>query len=151
MSRLLNNMMPGLHKAYLSMNECISSPKEAALKKDADGPTFTIQAPANFSEKRDYTLTWRHGFYLATVGGAKCLGMEDDLGTFEEGKFYDACLVDFSTEAFDIFEGDDMMFNFERFLLLGDDRNIVQSFVGGVPTSPDASVQVLGQSWIVSN
>ena len=56
------------------------------------------------------------------------------MGTFEEGKEFDALLVDVNAEGgpFDIFDGDAMEDQFEKFINLGDDRNIVEVYVQGV-------------------
>jgi guanine deaminase len=54
-----------------------------------------------FAEMRhaDYTqlesgVSPEHAFYLATLGGAKVLSMESEIGNFEVGKFADFCVVD---------------------------------------------------------
>lgn len=55
------------------------------------------------------------------------------MGTFEEGKEFDALLVDVNVPGgpFDIFDGDTMEDQFEKFINLGDDRNIVEVYVQG--------------------
>ena len=72
-------------------------------------------------------------FYLATLGGAHCIGLGDDVGNFEEGKYFDAMVVNPWAEGspFTVFEGDDMMAIFEKFLYLGDDRNIAMVYTDG--------------------
>ncbi len=49
----------------------------------------------------------------------------------EEGKEFDALLVDVNVPGgpFDIFDGDTMEDQFEKFINLGDDRNIVEVYV----------------------
>lgn len=44
------------------------------------------------------TLTHREAFYLATVGGAKVLGMDKVVGNFMPGKKLDCLVVDCQTE-----------------------------------------------------
>ena len=44
--------------------------------------------------KHGGSLDWRHAFYLATHGGAKALGIDQDVGTFELGKDFDAVVFD---------------------------------------------------------
>ena len=44
-------------------------------------------------EKEKCKLTVEEVFYLATRGGAKCLGLEDRIGGFEVGKDWDAQLI----------------------------------------------------------
>jgi guanine deaminase len=56
------------------------------------------------------------------------------VGSFEEGKEFDALLVDVNAEGgpFDIFDGDTIEDQFEKFINLGDDRNIIEVYVQGV-------------------
>lgn len=58
---------------------------------------------------------------------------QHQVGTFEEGKEFDALLVDVNVPGgpFDIFDGDTMEDQFEKFINLGDDRNIVEVYVQG--------------------
>lgn len=53
---------------------------------------------------------------------------QDKVGSFEVGKEFDALLVDVNVPGgpFDIFDGDSMEDQFEKFINLGDDRNIVE-------------------------
>jgi guanine deaminase len=84
-------------------------------------------------------LEFYESFYLATAGGAECLGLKDTVGNFENGKEFDALLIDVSAKdtPIDAFIKDDLNEEayremFQRFLFNGDDRNIVQIFVRGV-------------------
>eukprot|EP00955_Chlamydomonas_euryale_P106989 365738-Chlamydomonas_euryale.AAC.28 len=54
--------------------------------------------------------------------------VQDKVGSFEVGKEFDALLVDVNVPGgpFDIFDGDSMEDQFEKFINLGDDRNIVE-------------------------
>ncbi|KAI9094123.1 hypothetical protein DFS34DRAFT_595941 [Phlyctochytrium arcticum] len=83
-------------------------------------------------------------FYLATQGGANVLNLGDRIGNFHVGKEFDALIVDltatvdniptaepFASRTIDIYEHDDTMGLFEKFIFLGDDRNIREVFVGG--------------------
>jgi len=78
------------------------------------------------------SLSWKEAFHLATVGGSEVIGCEDKLGNFIPGKEFDALLIDPLTpnSPFDIFEETPMQ-TFEKFIFLGDDRNIVKIFVKG--------------------
>ena len=60
--------------------------------------------------------------------------LQHQVGTFEEGKEFDALLVDVNAEGgpFDVFDGDTLEDQFEKFINLGDDRNIVEVYVQGV-------------------
>lgn len=83
-------------------------------------------------------LSYHEAFYLATMGGAESLGMQDLIGNFKIEKDFDALLIDVDVKdsAFDSFidefKGDDKYSSiFQRFLLLGDDRNILNVFIKG--------------------
>ena len=77
-------------------------------------------------------LDWKSAFWLATVGGAKALGLEQTCGTLEVGKAFDALRVDTRVSAaFDVFSADSPMDAFQKFVNLGDDRNIKAVWVGG--------------------
>ena len=79
-------------------------------------------------------LNYREAFYLATQGGANVLGMGDVLGNFKPGKKLDCLVVDVSAPGspIDTFGGEDVLEKFEKFLFLGDDRNIIKIFINGV-------------------
>jgi guanine deaminase len=104
------------------------------------------------SEYEPLTLT--QVLYLATLGGASGVGLEDKIGNFEIGKDFDALLIDVDVEdgPVDAFL-DDYEFLFgearkqkgteeqeaekkvldmlERFMYCGDDRNISDVYVKG--------------------
>jgi guanine deaminase len=78
-------------------------------------------------------LSYQEAFHLATVGGAKVLGMDNVLGNFQTGKKADILVVDGHCDdsPFDVFEGEEEMEIFQKFLFLGDNRNIKTIFVDG--------------------
>ncbi|KAJ3055005.1 hypothetical protein HK097_000084 [Rhizophlyctis rosea] len=72
--------------------------------------------------------------YLATLGGAKVLGVDGVVGNFEVGKEFDAVLVDLKPgdgRCVDVFGHDGIMDSIEKFVYNGDDRNIAKVWVGG--------------------
>lgn len=79
------------------------------------------------------TLAPAEAFYLATMGGARLLGVDGLVGNFEVGKCMDAMIVDVGVEGTPItlLPDDDLIRKFERFLLCGDDRNIHSVWVNG--------------------
>jgi guanine deaminase len=84
--------------------------------------------------KKDYnSLSYLEVFHLATVGGAEVLGFGDVLGNFIVGKKLDCLVVDVHVpnSPIDTFEHESYFDHFEKFLFLGDDRNIVNVFVNG--------------------
>ncbi|GFR42051.1 hypothetical protein Agub_g2867, partial [Astrephomene gubernaculifera] len=81
-------------------------------------------------------LGWREALWLATVGGAQALDLSHAVGTFAEGKEFDALLVDTGLGGtcgpFDVFPDESDEQRLEKFLQLGDDRNLAEVFVQGV-------------------
>jgi len=72
------------------------------------------------------------GFYLATLGGAQVMGMEEKIGNFIVGKEFDALVITFDGEGpIDIFEVDSPSDIVEKLLYCGDDRNIAEVYVSG--------------------
>lgn len=83
-----------------------------------------------------YTLGFSEIVYLATLGGARVLGMEDQLGSFEAGKKFDALVIDSK----EIISVDEFLLDrshkwneamVKKWVFLGDDRNIRKVYVDG--------------------
>ncbi|PNH11926.1 Guanine deaminase [Tetrabaena socialis] len=81
-------------------------------------------------------ITFKEALWLATMGGAQALDLADRIGSFEVGKEFDALLVDTAmggtSGPFDVFADEDDLNHFEKFINLGDDRNLVEVYVQGV-------------------
>lgn len=88
-------------------------------------------------------LEYKHVIYLATLGGANALSLNDVCGNFEVGKEFDALLIDVSVDPIPCFDVptsvskesnathsrlDQMI---QKFIYAGDDRNIRKVFVSG--------------------
>ncbi|KAI8617091.1 hypothetical protein BC830DRAFT_1115278 [Chytriomyces sp. MP71] len=88
---------------------------------------------SNASAESYDALTFAEAFHLATVGGAESLDLQDKIGNFLVGKDFDALVVNPRADKspVDVFEGDSVLDVFQRFLFLGDDRNIEQVYVAG--------------------
>lgn len=73
-------------------------------------------------------------FRLATLGGAEVVAMDDKIGNFEVGKEFDALLIDLTAadSPVDCEDQDSLDDRIQRFLLNGDDRNIIEVYVAGV-------------------
>ncbi|CAI5724695.1 unnamed protein product [Hyaloperonospora brassicae] len=82
-------------------------------------------------------LSYAEAFHLATVGSAEALGLGDTVGNFMIGKDFDALVVDPYCangpidKPFDPVEVADVLHTLQKFLFLGDDRNIISVFVKG--------------------
>jgi guanine deaminase len=78
-------------------------------------------------------LSTNEVFYLATQGGAEALSMGDVVGNFLVGKKLDCVVVDVHAADSPIdASGEETVYNlFEKFVYIGDDRNIAQVLVNG--------------------
>ncbi|EGC38026.1 hypothetical protein DICPUDRAFT_76363 [Dictyostelium purpureum] len=78
-------------------------------------------------------LTFEEAFYLATVGGSRVVNMEDRIGNFQVGKDFDAQIIDpFAPNTpIDVFENDTIKDIFQKFIYLGDDRNLSSLYIKG--------------------
>ncbi|KAK4180712.1 hypothetical protein QBC36DRAFT_15220 [Triangularia setosa] len=87
------------------------------------------------SEGKDKGLSIAEVFYLATLGGATVCCLEDKIGSFEVGKDFDGLVI--GTEGANqgimtMVEANDTLETvFEKFIMTGDDRNIVEVYVQG--------------------
>ncbi|KAJ3376546.1 hypothetical protein HDU84_009765 [Entophlyctis sp. JEL0112] len=82
-------------------------------------------------------LSHLDAFWMATVGGAKALGKDSVIGTIQPGFQFDALVVDVDSSGSTIDTWWDTDFEdslpelFEKWIMLGDDRNIVKVWVNG--------------------
>jgi guanine deaminase len=85
----------------------------------------------------DPTIDYRHAFYMATIGGAQVLGLENSIGTFAVGMEFDALILSTSvvpshTDNIHVTDGVDTIADiFQKICVLGDDRNVKHVFVQG--------------------
>ncbi len=73
-------------------------------------------------------MTPRKAFYLLTMGGAKVLGMEDRIGSFEVGKEADFVVLNPEPLASINDNMDELL---SKLMILGDERNVVATYVRG--------------------
>lgn len=87
------------------------------------------------SEGKEKALSLDEVFYLATLGGARVLCLDDQIGNFAVGKEFDAVWVTTTTglqsTMTPVEEDDSLRTKFEKFVLTGDDRNITNVYVKG--------------------
>ncbi|KFA69672.1 hypothetical protein S40285_08664 [Stachybotrys chlorohalonatus IBT 40285] len=87
------------------------------------------------SEGDDKGLLLEEAFYLATLGGARVLCLENRVGSFAVGKEFDASWVMTTSGLWSamtpIEDQDSLRTMFEKFVMTGDDRNIHRVYVRG--------------------
>ncbi|KAL3455929.1 hypothetical protein BJX64DRAFT_297136 [Aspergillus heterothallicus] len=103
---------------------------------DAMRQAFVVsKAVENTSGGKDRSLSINEMFYLATLGGAKVCGMDEQIGTFEVGKEFDALHITTIGEGSGVItmveDVDTIEDIFEKFVMSGDDRNIAKVYVKG--------------------
>ncbi|KAJ8978753.1 hypothetical protein NQ317_002158 [Molorchus minor] len=87
----------------------------------------------SFREKNYQPLDYTDVFYLATLGGAEALALEEEIGNFAIGKDFDALIVDMDAEGSSV----DFLLHcsprelLQKFIYYGDDKNIKSVFVAG--------------------
>lgn len=87
----------------------------------------------SFGKGEDYVpLTFHEAFYLATLGGATAVALDDEVGNFKVGKYFDALIVNMKNPGpVDVLLPYDIETLVQKFLYTGDDRNIRKVYVAG--------------------
>lgn len=102
--------------------------------------SLSLQQQQEPSCESQHTLDYLHSFYLATLGGAEALGLEDKIGTFRVGMEFDAFILsgsNSSSSPVDIYPTRDTLADiFQKLCILGDDRNVSRVFVQGRQVVP---------------
>lgn len=103
----------------------------------------TGRVKENVEENSKYEpLDYKQALFLATLGGAQALSLDNKIGNFKVGKDFDALLIDTYcgvTDKFDLpkvltanlTEEDKFFQLLQKFVYTGDDRNISKVFVKG--------------------
>ncbi|KAG7309277.1 hypothetical protein JYU34_005217 [Plutella xylostella] len=114
---------------------------DSASILDAMRRAMDVSQHLQLQGQADAAISWREAFYLATLGGAKALSLADKIGSFEVGKEFDALLInvykdggpidchDYSVDTTETEVGESML---QKFIYLGDDRNIEKVYIKGV-------------------
>ncbi|KDO16710.1 hypothetical protein SPRG_17740 [Saprolegnia parasitica CBS 223.65] len=107
-----------------AVRNAVIASKLVAMGHSSDGEEEAIQ---------EDPLTFAEAFHLATVGGAEVLNLQDKVGNFVPGKDLDMLVVDLNADdsPVDEYATDDALHRFQKFLFVGDDRNITSVYVRG--------------------
>ncbi|XP_061208186.1 guanine deaminase isoform X2 [Neopsephotus bourkii] len=113
----------------------------SASMLDAIRKTMMASNSLQINKVNETGLTLEEAFQLATLGGSQALGLDDVIGNFEVGKEFDALLINTkaSDSPFDLFSADNFEDTLQKFLYLGDDRNISEVYVAGRQVVPFSS------------
>lgn len=84
----------------------------------------------NSIDKDNIKLSITECLYLATMGGAKVLSLQDKIGSFEIGKKFDTLLINLNNVDFFFNQQNDTSF-LEKWFFNGDDRNVTKVWVNG--------------------
>ncbi|GCB68688.1 hypothetical protein scyTo_0000927 [Scyliorhinus torazame] len=125
------------HKVIIGLGTDVSggySPSMLNAVRSAIDVTKILSLRSSNYEK----LSYQEVFRLATLGGSKALGLDKLIGNFEVGKDFDAVLVKTNVpdSPFDVFPDDPQKDIFQKFLFLGDDRNMIEVYVAGRKVVP---------------
>jgi len=103
----------------------VASTVTALRHKDGGSEAKAGPAPA--------PLSYKEALYLATMGSAQVLNMDRVVGSLEVGKKLDVLVVDVDSpgSAIDCFDREDVEERVQKWLFLGDDRNIDAIYVDG--------------------
>lgn len=117
----------------------VSHHLEFAKKQDIKGTGQIKSSDLNY-----VPFTYKEMLYLATLGGAEALAIDDKVGNFSVGKEFDALLIDTASNSpiiqYNIPENitnkkseeEKLLELLQKFIYVGDDRNISKVFVKGV-------------------
>lgn len=125
------------HKVKLGLGTDVAGGYSASML-DAVRKTLDLSKIMTIQDPEYNTLTFEEVFRLATLGGSQALALDDQTGNFEVGKDFDALRVNVAVPGgpIDMVECNGPKIMLEKFLNLGDDRNIVEVFVAGRKVVP---------------
>ncbi|XP_039574976.1 guanine deaminase [Passer montanus] len=128
------------HNVKLGLGTDVAGGYSASML-DAIRKTMVASNSLQINKVNETGLTLKEAFQLATLGGSQALGLGDVIGNFEVGKEFDALLINTkaSDSPFDLFSADDFEDTLQKFLYLGDDRNISEVYVAGKQVVPFSS------------
>ncbi|XP_037634676.1 guanine deaminase [Sebastes umbrosus] len=125
------------HKVKLGLGTDVAGGYSASML-DAVRRTLDTSKALTIQDPEHDTLTFEEVFRLATLGGSQALSLDDRTGNFEVGKDFDALRVNVAAPdgPIDLIQCEEPKIILEKFLNLGDDRNIAEVFVAGRKVVP---------------
>ncbi|XP_021397191.2 guanine deaminase [Lonchura striata] len=139
-SGVLNVQKVLKHNVKLGLGTDVAGGYSASML-DAIRKTMVASNSLQINKVNETGLTIEEAFQLATLGGSQALGLDNVIGNFEVGKEFDALLINTkaSDSPFDLFSADEFEDTLQKFLYLGDDRNISEVYVAGKQVVPFSS------------
>ncbi|XP_030367334.1 guanine deaminase isoform X3 [Strigops habroptila] len=139
-SGVLNVQKVLKHNVKLGLGTDVAGGYSASML-DAIRKTMMASNSLQINKENETGVTLEEAFQLATLGGSQALGLDDVIGNFEVGKEFDALLINTkaSDSPFDLFSADNFEDTLQKFLYLGDDRNISEVYVAGKQVVPFSS------------
>ncbi|XP_068440105.1 guanine deaminase [Clinocottus analis] len=136
-SGLLNVRNVLKHKVKLGLGTDVAGGYSASML-DAVRRTLDTSKVLTIQDPEYKTLSFEEVFRLATLGGSQALSLDDQTGNFEVGKDFDALRVNVAAPGgpIDLVQCEEPKIILEKFLNLGDDRNIAEVFVAGRKVVP---------------
>lgn len=125
------------HKVKLGLGTDVAGGYSSSIL-DAVRRTLDASKVLTIQDPQHKTLTFEEVFRLATLGGSQALSLDERTGNFEVGKDFDALRVNVAAPGgpIDLIQNEKPQILLEKFLNLGDDRNIVEVFVAGRKVVP---------------
>jgi guanine deaminase len=90
-----------------------------------------LRAGAQGKEEESRAITWKEAIYLATLGGAEAMGLDDRVGLFEVGKAFDAQWIERKGSRVDWFDRLDVEEKCEKWWCNGREEDRVGVWVQG--------------------
>uniref|UniRef100_A0A4W5K2S5 Guanine deaminase n=1 Tax=Hucho hucho TaxID=62062 RepID=A0A4W5K2S5_9TELE len=126
------------HKVKLGLGTDVAGGYSPSML-DAVRRTLDTSKVLTIQDPQYQTLTFEEVFRLATLGGSQALSLDEHTGNFKVGKDFDALRVNTAIEGgpIDLINhGEGPKVLLEKFLNLGDDRNIAEVYVAGKRVVP---------------
>ncbi|XP_061483972.1 guanine deaminase isoform X2 [Rhineura floridana] len=139
-SGLLNVKKIQKHNVKLGLGTDVAGGYSASML-DAIRKAIMVSKVLHNNKENETALSLKEVFRLATLGGSQALRLDTVIGNFEVGKEFDALLINTkaSDSPFDLFASDTFEDIIQKFLYLGDDRNIEEVYVAGKLVVPFSS------------